>query len=449
MQVDGIVGPPHEIDTSEVDSELATTIDETIDLIEEAPYSASLRGRLGMTYEVNHFPDAARIMYAQASRLDPREFAWWYFGALIDQTKGDVDQALEKIANAIDIDPGYVPAHLHRGTWLLHQDQLTAAFESFRKAASLGAGSPAAVGIAQVSLRKGEFEQVVDVLDPYAKAFPHPQIWRLLATAYARLEMEDEAEVAQALGKEATPLLWIDPLRQRPNKYVRGFGRRIAYAQSLLKADRYEEALQALKQLQSVNPKDEALISSLAVAYEKTQQPEKAKDILQRGIDWKPEQYRFYVQLGDLMYRGGHDEDALELLTRSVEIREHNPEAYERIGLVLMRMERFDDAITAFRNALDIGYSDVAEIRLRIGMIHGYREQWHRAVGEFSKVVELEPGNENGHIYLAHALIEQGHLDQAEAALSWARRLGVNRELLQPPELLIGQRRTQEDVPSP
>lgn len=440
-----IVDSAFVIDTSQIDPELAETIAETLELIAETPYSASLRGRLGMIYEVNHFPDAARIMYEQASTLDTREFAWWYFGALIDQQKGDIDQALVKIARAIDIDHGYVPAHLHRGNWLLNQDRLDEALDAFGDAASLGAGSPAAVGIAQVHLRNEEFTDVVDVLVPYTDSLQHPQIWRLLSMAYSAIGMDSEAEVARALSKEASPLLWLDPLRQRPNKYVRGFGRRLVYAQSLLKADRYEDALRALEQLQDIEPNDEALISNLAVVYEKTQQPEKAKDILQKGIDLMPEQFRFYVQLGDLMYRGGHNEDALMLLTRSTEISERNPSAYERLGSVLMRLERFDEAISAFKNAIDFGFNDVAGIRLRLGTIYGYREQWAEAIAEFSQVVELNPGNENGHVYLAHALIEQGEIDQAESVLNWARRLGVDSDLLLPAESLLEQQKSQAE----
>lgn len=433
------------IDTSQVDEELAESIFATLELIAKTPYSSSLRGRLGMIYEVNHFPDAARIMYEQASTLDTREFAWWYFGALIDQQKGDIDQALEKITRAIEIDPEYVPAHLHRGNWLLHQNRLDDAIEAFEDAAALGAGSPSAEGIAQVHLRKEEYEEAVEVLLPYAETLPHPQIWRLLSTAYARLEMSEEAEVARALSKKVFPMLWLDPIRQRPNKYVRGFGRRMVYAQSLLKAERYEDALRVLERLQDIMPNDEALISSFAVAYEKTQQPEKAKDILQKGIELMPTQFRFYVQLGDLMFRGGQNEDALMLLTRSTEINERNPEAFERLGSVLMRMERFDEAVSAFEQAIDFGFSDVAMIRLRIGTIYGYRKQWADAITEFSQVVELDPSNENGHVYLAHALIEQGEIDQAESVLNWARRLGVDSDLLLPAESLLEQQKSQAE----
>lgn len=449
VQAPEIVDSAYVIDTSQIDLELAETIEESLDLIEKTPYSASLRGRLGMIYEVNHFADAARVMYKQASTLDAREFTWWYFGALLDQQKGAFDSALEKIDNAIDIDHGYVPAHLHRGNWLLHQNRLAEALESFGDAAALGAGSPSAVGIAQVHLRREEFAEVVDVLVPYVESLPHPQIWRLLATAYGRLGMDAEAEVARALSKEATPLHWMDPLRQRPNKYVRGFGRRIVFAQSLLRADRYDDALKELERLLDIKPNDEALISNLAVAYEKTHQPEKAKEILERGIELMPEQFRFYVQLGDLMYRGGHNEDALALLTQSTTINQRNPGAYERLGSVLMRLERFDEAIAAFEDAIGFGFSDVAGIRLRIGTIYGYLEQWNEAVAEFSQVVELDPGNTNGHVYLVHALIEQGELDKAESALTWARRLRVDSELLAPPESLLEQRRNQTEPNSP
>ena len=414
------------IKTEEVDPELAKAVDSTIELIEKTPYSAVLRGRLAMTYEVNHFPDAALEMYAQAALLDSQEFAWWYFGALLEQKRGDFVAAVSKLEHAIDIDANYVPAHLHMGNWLLEQNHFDRALDSFNTAASLGAGSPAAVGIAQTYLRQDNFESVVDVLVPYSKSLPHPQIWRLLGLAYDRLGLEEEASIAKALSKEALPMLWLDPIRQRPNRYVKGFGRRIVYAQSLLKAERYSDALRELEKLHEFQPNDEALISSLAVAYEKTGQSERAKEILQSGINRIPGQHRFYVQLGDLMYRTGNNERALTLITQSIEMSEANPEAHERLGAVLMRMERFEESVAAFTKAIDYGHANVSDIHLRMGTIHGARGDWKNAVEQFRKVVDLDPSNIDGHVYLAHAYIASDQLLEAEETVDWAVRLGLD-----------------------
>lgn len=443
------IDEPLRIDTSNVDPELSDSIAETVALIEKTPFSSSLRGRLAMTYDVNHFPDAALVMYEQAALLDPQDFSWWYFGAMIEKKQGDFDAALAKIQRAIEIDPGYVPAYLHQGNWLLEQNRYSEATEAFNEAALLGAGSPAAVGLAQVYLREDKLQSVIDVLAPYSQTLPHPQIWRLLAAAYAPLGLEQEAEVARALGQEALPLLWLDPIRQRPNKYVRGFGRRLAYAQSLLSAERHAAALRELERLQAIRPDDEILINNLAVAYDKTGQSDKAVLTLERGINLAPNQYRFYVYLADLLYRAGGNEEAVDLLNRSLEINERDAEAYERLGAVLMRLERFTEALSAFESAIEFGHANVAGIRLRIGTIHGYLENWVEAIDQFSQVVALDPSNADGHIYLMHALIADEQLHEAEAALQWARRLGIDSQSLQSVVDAIDQKTGQNDSQAP
>lgn len=443
------IGEPISIDTTDVDPELADAVAGTIELINKTPFSSSLRGRLAMMYEVNHFPDAALAMYEQAVLLDPQDFSWWYFGALIEKKQGDFDAALAKVQRAIAIDPGYVPAYLHQGNWLLEQNRFDEAIEAFNEAALLGAGSPAAVGLAQVYLRENKFQSVIDVLDPYAQTLPHPQIWRLLASAYGPLGLEQEAEVARALGQEALPLLWMDPILQRPNKYVRGFGRRLAYAQSLLSAERYAEALRELERLRLIRPDDEILINNLAVAYDKTEQFDKAVSTLERGINLAPNQYRFYVYLADLLYRAGGNDEAVDLLNRSLQINERDAEAYERLGSVLMRLERFGEALSAFESAIEFGHPNVAGIRLRMGTIHGYHENWDEAIGQFSQVVELDPGNADGHIFLMHALIADEKPQDAEAALRWARRLGVDPQSLQSVVDAIAQKSGHADSQTP
>ena len=447
---DGVhIDAPQRIATTGVDLDLVRAIEETINLIEQTPHSAALRGRLAMMYEVNHFPAMALTMYEQAILLDPREFAWLYFAALIHKQQGDFDEAINKMDRAIEIDPDYVPVHLHRGTWLLEQNRLEESLKSFHAASRLGAGSPAAVGLAQVYLRQGNPEGVVDVLEGYSQTIPHPQIWRLLASAYSQLGQDREAEVARALGSEAMPLQWLDPIRQRPNRYVYGFGRRIVHAQSLLRSNRFEEALLELESLQKIDRNNEALLSNLAAAYEKTGNPEKAKEVLEYGIEQFPEQFRFFTHLGDLMYRAGHNEDALALLNKSIAMSERNPTAYERQGLVFMKLERFDEAIDAFESAVEYGHDKVAEIRRRVGTIHGMREQWTEAIDQFSQAVQLDPSNVDGHVFLAHAMIADGKFDKAEAAVLWAQRLGLGGAELESVERTLIQAQLSTDTSNP
>ena len=426
-----VVEQPLVIDTTDIDPELADYLTEIVGLIHETPYSAALRGRLAMSYDVNAFRDNAIAMYQQASDIDPFDFTWHYFRAILRGAKGEHVEALLDIQAAIEIDPGYVPAWLHQGTWLFELGRNDEARAAFNAAARLGAGSPAVMGLARIEALEGNHELVVDLLQPYEWNNPHPEIYRLIARSYAVLGNTEEAEVAAALGANPTQLEWIDPLLGDRIKHVRGFGQRLVTAQNLLRGGRIGESMNMLEELYRQNPDDEALISSLAWAYQQTEQYQRASDILTRGIEKYPEQYRFYTNLGYLMLHAGHADDAEKLFNKSIELHGSNSDAYEQLGITYMHKKQYEKALDAFEQALQFGSRNNANILLKKGTIEGLQMQWDAAIETFQRVVKAEPQLSDAHVYLSYAYTESKQFDEARASLAWAQRLGISQSALQ------------------
>lgn len=423
--------PPLVVDTTEVDEELASYLTEIVDLIHETPYSAALRGRLAMTYDVNAFRDNAIAMYQQASNVDPYEFSWHYFRAVLRGIKGEYSDALLDIQSALEIDSSYVPAWLYQGTWLFELGRHDEARAAFNAAARLGAGSPAVLGLARIEALEGNHELVIELLQPYERNNPHPEIYRHIARSYTALGRTEEAEVAAALGGNPTQLEWIDPLLGDRMKHVRGYGQRLATAQDLLKGGRVGESLSMLEELYLQDPEDEVIISSLAWAYQQTEQYQRASDILEEGIEKYPEQYRFYTNLGYLMLQAGHTDDAQQLFNKSIDLHESNSDAYEQLGIAYMRKNQYDEALYAFERALQFGNRNNANILLKKGTIEGLQMQWDAAIDTFQRVVKAEPQLPDAHIYLSYAYTESKKFDEARASLAWAERLGISKNALQ------------------
>lgn len=420
------LGEPPQIGTDNVDEELVDFVTDLLEQIQKNPRSSTLRGRLAMTYDVNSFQLESVEAYEQASVLDPYEFQWSYFGALMSAGVGDYDGAIEKINWAVQIDDSYIPAWLSRGHWMLERGDLDLAEESFQTAADLGAGSPSSVGLAMVWLRREDYQQTVELLEPVNRELPHPQIFRLLARAYTGIGDSSSAEVATALGRSPEPLRWIDPLRRQKDKYIRGFGPRLVHAQNLMKGDHAKPALELLESLRRQRPNDEALINNLAWAYSSTNQHERASEVLQHGINMYPDQARNYTMLAFLMYRGGHLDDALRLVDQSIEIQPNAPDSYEVRGRVLLRLERLDEAVRAFERSIAAGSDKRIELTLAIGTIDAMSQRWDDAIERFQDVVERAPGTTDAHIFLVKALIASERLGEAQDALLWAERLGIN-----------------------
>ena len=417
---------PPQIGTENVDDELVQFVQGLLEDIDENPRSASLRGRLAMTYDANSFQLEAVEAYEQARALDPYEFQWSYFGALMSSGVGDYDAAIEKINWAVHVDDSYIPAWLSRGHWMLQQGDLDQAEESFQWAADLGAGSPSSVGLAMVLLRHENYQQAVDLLEPVNRELPHPQIFRLLARAYTGLGDSRSAEVATALAKNPEPMRWIDPLLRQKDQFIRGFGPRMVHAQNLMKAGQSNRALRLLESLRQERPEDETLINNLAWAYSSTNQHERASQVLQNGIRLYPDQARNYTLLAFLMYRGSHFDDALSLVDQSIEIQPNAADSHEVRGRVLLRLNRLDEAVAAFERAIASGSEKRAELTMAIGTIDAMSEQWDDAIERFQQVVEMTPNTSDAHVFLVKALIASGRLGEAQDALSWAERLGVN-----------------------
>ena len=425
------IDPPVVVDAEGIDEDLATYLEQTVALIRQSPHSAALRGRLAMTYDVNAFRDSAIAMYQQASAIDPFEFSWHYFRAVLRGLQGEYELALEDVGAALAIDPEYIPAWLYQGTWLFELGRNDDARESFTKAIQLRAGSPAVLGLARIEALEGNHQGVLDLLQPYEQNFPHPEISRQISRSYAALGRSEEAEVAAALGSQVQQLQWIDPLLGERMKHVRGYGRKVATAQDLLKGGRVGESLSMLEELYKMNPDDEAVISSLAWAYQSTDQFQRASDLLKVGIEKFPEQYRFYTNLGYLMSQGGHHDEAQALLYKSIELHASNSDAYEQLGIVLMHKKQYDAALEAFELALQYGNRNNTNILMMKGTIEGFNKQWDAAIDSFQRVVQTEPTKLDAHIHLSYAYMESDQLEKARESLTWAERLGIPSSALQ------------------
>ena len=103
------VDPPVVAGVDSPDQELARFLNGMIQDARSLPDSGLMRGRLAMAYENNLFPEEALVSYAQAAALDPEDFRWPYFSALLKGRQGRYQAALDDLDRAIGIDADYAP----------------------------------------------------------------------------------------------------------------------------------------------------------------------------------------------------------------------------------------------------------------------------------------------------------------------------------------------------
>lgn len=391
-----------------------------------APDSAQLRGRLAMAYDVNEFNAAAIVTYAQVEALDPANFSWPYFRALLLGKGGDFASALAVLDRAAAIDDAYVPLWLWRGEWLRELGRLEEAKQAYDRAETLGGDSLAQAGRAQILLDTGQAAAALAILAPLNKDHPHPHQERMLGQAYRMLGRAEEARIAMARGRDAAPLRWLDPRVDQRRQYIEGYSGRLRYAQELVQAGNPREALRVIEPLRAAHATDPALVGTLAWAYNASDQTDHALEVLKAGLAANPEHYRYHRHLATV-YRKRDDKKRLRYhLSRLLDANLADAWAHEQLALLATQEDRYDEAIASYDAALRYGAASPANMHHSVGLIEGARERWDAAIARFEKVVAIDESFTIGYIYLGRCFAEAGRFDEARAALAWAEKLGTH-----------------------
>ena len=431
------VGPPPTVPLEAANAELVALIDDLLGSVRSLPESAEMRGRLGMAYEVNDFYTEAAAAYAQAEQLDPTDFRWPYFRAVLAAEAGDFERALPIIESAVALDSEYVPAWLYMGVWLNALGRYADAREAFARAHALGAIENADSGTARALIGERRFEEALAVLVPLVDKVKHPQVYRLLGRAYQALGRSDDARIAMARGREAGTMAWRDPLQHQKWRFEASLGRRLMHAQRLLEANRFQEAVDVLEPLYDTGVEESAVYVNLALAYARSGQTERAVEVAEKGMALSPDNYRYQNVFAGIYQNEGDDSRAMDHLQRSVELHPVQVWPYERMAKLLMDRAEYVAALAAVDDALRYGAEGQPQLYYTAGLLEGVQERWPEAIERFEQATALDASYTMAYIYLGRCLAEVGRVDDARKALAWARRLDTHPKQLESAEKLL------------
>ncbi|MDZ7638529.1 MAG: tetratricopeptide repeat protein [Bryobacterales bacterium] len=143
----------------------------------ENPDDADIVGRLGMSLHAHEQYVAAESAYKRAEALAPQVFAWPYYLAMVQQTRGEADAALVSVARALSIDANHAPA-LHLKAELLiaktRWDDAKPLVESILAANPVQARAHYTMGLVQQGLAQPE--AAIESFEKACEFFP--ELWR-------------------------------------------------------------------------------------------------------------------------------------------------------------------------------------------------------------------------------------------------------------------------------
>jgi tetratricopeptide (TPR) repeat protein len=387
------------------------------------PTSGDIRGELAMAYEVNGFQDAALTTYQQAEHLAPGDARWPYFQARLLMKQVAPEAALGKLAQVLALAPDHVPSLMWQGTWLFDLGHLQQAEAAFRKAKQHGAGWAADASLARILLRQQRPDEAVALLEALVEKSPFPSVFGVLGQAYRDSGDFDRARIALARGRNAQNIGWLDPWEDLKAPYRISFEARLRNAQTLIRRGRIAESISLLEQLQTTQPDNAVVLTTLSNAFVLNGEQQRGFWVLRRALERGPVHYSIHMNIAGFYQSRGDSETALQHLNKSIELHPDAAEPYFRKATLLRQLGENEKALASFNLSLARDATKPQRF-IDTGDIHQVLNDVPNALTRYQQAVDIDPSYLPGYLKLARLLIQTQNTDDAREVLIQARMLG-------------------------
>lgn len=400
------------------------------------PQNAEAYCELGAVYQLQEKSNDAVDMYLRALELPASSRTHGVAHLCLTRiyhSQGRFVEAENHGQYAINLLPKTAEAFFRLGDTYVQRGKLMKAQRVYQQALVLDADlAPVYQGLGRAAFLQNRLAEAVQyyqkalVLAPY-----HAETHYKLAIAYRRLRNLAEAKVHMASFQR------MKSYKDLTNRYRRllleqptALEPRIKLAEVHFEIGNHAEAIRTYQTATVLHPKVLPLYHNLGGLYMQKDRVPEAISAFQRVIQLDDTDAEAYLHLGWLHARQRKFAEAQSYLQAAIQRDNTLSHAYYGLAEVYVQRRQFEDAIATYRRLTDI-YPNDAQARVRQGVLHLKIEQVEEAITAFAQAVAADENSPDAHNNLAWLYATQGReLARAVALAERAVALEVNASRL-------------------
>jgi len=422
-------GPPLEVpvpsDLAKLEPQLRAYLTKEIDWVRATPNDPNRQATLGIVYAANSLWPEARIAFQNSAKLKPGEPLARLYASIATQEIGDLDTALSMLRKVTTQFPDFPQGYYHFGEALLRAGMIEEAGPAFQRLIVLAPRQwHGYAGLGDVKLRQGNYAEAAKLLAKAVESSsdakrPH----YLLGLAYRGLGRLEDAKLELALGVSQGDSPMDDAWSVTAPKHGRLLQDQMDAANEYGQKGRPDKAVEILSEALVYQPENLTLVNALAIACNRSGQPDKARQLLLKVIEKDNRFLPAYITISYSYADLRLNEEALRYAARAIELGPNLAQSYLAKANALLAAEHDVEALSALESAYRCDPQN-AEIQLEMGNVCLWNlQRAGEATEHYRKAIELNPALTPAYVRLADLCLRLGQAREAAAAIEILRKL--------------------------
>ncbi len=337
---------------------------------------------IGIIYDDRGEYDKAVDYYKRALKYNPEYTPAYRNLALTYRHAGNLEEAVKAIEKALDIDPENLNNMVLFGNLLFLQNRYKDAAAKYEKALEFDKENPSA--LYNLALTRFKLGDEITGIEYLKRAGTADRAGEIAHLSYAKLGVifteRKDYEMAKKYLELAASLEPEDPV----DRYNLG----IVY----LKEGDLESAVKEFEKAEEFGREDAELLENLGEAYYSLREYDKSIEAYNRLLNLNIRSTRIISRVAEINYKNGNLEKAYNLYKRITvlnPVSENARIAYLNMGNILDDLQRYEEAIEAYENALSIDPKDVSTL-YNLGIVYKHLGKDELAIETWQKASELK-----------------------------------------------------------